>query len=64
MQLIQLGANQMHWRYKQKGSKRMKPACDDNTPESAVSDSPWNERVLMAAVIVTMLLSLFGYMHG
>jgi hypothetical protein len=28
------------------------------------SSSPWNDRVLMAAVIVTMLLSLLGYMHA
>jgi hypothetical protein len=41
----------------------MKPACDD-TSESAAPASPWSDRVLMAAVIVTMLLSLFGYMRG
>ena len=39
----------------------MKPICD-HQPESV--SSPWNDRVLMAAIIVTMLLSLFGYMRG
>jgi hypothetical protein len=39
----------------------MKPACDEQ--QESVS-SPWNDRVLMAAIIVTMLLSLFGYMRG
>ena len=34
----------------------------DNKPESA--STPWNDRVLIAAVIVTMLLSMLGYMHG
>jgi len=28
------------------------------------SNSPWNDRVLIAAVIVTMVLSLLGYMHA
>ena len=29
------------------------------------SNAPsWNERVLMIAVVVTMVLSLLGYMHG
>ena len=28
------------------------------------SNSPWNDRVLMAVVIVTMVLSLLGYMHA
>ena len=36
----------------------------DNQTESAVGATPWNDRVLMAAVIVTMLLSMLGYMHG
>lgn len=36
----------------------------DPTRESAARKSPWNDRVLMAAVIVTMLLSLLGYMRG
>lgn len=31
-------------------------------PESI--SSPWNDRILMAAVIVTMVLSLLGYMHA
>jgi hypothetical protein len=26
--------------------------------------SPWNERLLIAAIVATMLLSLLGYMHG
>jgi hypothetical protein len=39
----------------------MKPICDQ---KSESISSPWNERVLMAAIIVTMLLSLFGYMRG
>jgi hypothetical protein len=39
----------------------MKPACDE---QSEPVSSPWNDRVLMAAIIVTMLLSLFGYMRG
>ena len=41
----------------------MKPIRADNS-EYAVPASPWTERVLMAAVIVTMLLSLVGYMRG
>ena len=28
------------------------------------SNSSWNDRVLMAAIIVTMVLSLLGYMHA
>lgn len=32
--------------------------------ERESASSPWNDRVLMAAVIVTMLLSLLGYMHA
>lgn len=36
----------------------------DPTRESIANESPWNDRVLMAAVIVTMLLSLLGYMRG
>lgn len=28
------------------------------------SSSSWTDRVLMAAVIVTMVLSLLGYMHA
>jgi hypothetical protein len=31
-------------------------------PDSA--SSPWNDRILMAAIIVTMVLSLLGYMHA
>jgi hypothetical protein len=41
----------------------MKIYCDD-TPETTTSASPWNDRVLMAVVVVTMLLSLLGYMRG
>lgn len=36
----------------------------DNQPESATPASPWNDRVLIAAVIMTMLLSMLGYMRG
>ena len=31
-------------------------------PESTTSS--WNERVLVAAVVVAMVLSLLGYMHA
>ncbi len=33
-------------------------------PEPDPTSSPWNDRVLIAAVVVTMLLSLLGYMHA
>ncbi|PYY11283.1 MAG: hypothetical protein DMG61_19550 [Acidobacteria bacterium] len=33
-------------------------------PEPESTTSPWNDRVLIAAVVVTMLLSLLGYMHA
>jgi hypothetical protein len=36
----------------------------DPTRESVADQSPWNDRVLIAAVIVTMFLSLLGYMRG
>ena len=36
----------------------------DPPRESVANQSPWNDRVLMVAVIVTMLLSLLGYMRG
>lgn len=32
--------------------------------QSDPNASSWNERVLMAAVVVTMVLSLLGYMHA
>ena len=32
--------------------------------QSDLSGSSWNERVLIAAVVVTMVLSLLGYMHA
>jgi hypothetical protein len=32
--------------------------------EPEATSSPWNDRILMAAVIVTMVLSLLGYMHA
>jgi hypothetical protein len=32
--------------------------------ESGSTSSPWNERVLMAAIVFAMLLSLLGYMHA
>ena len=28
------------------------------------TSSAWNDRILMAAIIVTMVLSLLGYMHA
>lgn len=28
------------------------------------ANSSWNDRILMAAIIVTMVLSLLGYMHA
>lgn len=33
-------------------------------PEPESTFSPWNDRILIAAVVVTMLLSLLGYMHA
>ncbi len=35
-----------------------------STPESDPKSSSWNERMLILAVIVTMVLSLLGYMHA
>jgi len=32
--------------------------------KSTPTSSSWNERVLIAAVVVTMVLSLLGYMHA
>jgi hypothetical protein len=62
MQLIRLGNNQMPVaNMTVPGDQAMKPTCDEQ--QESVS-SPWNDRVLMAAIIVTMLLSLFGYMRG
>jgi hypothetical protein len=34
------------------------------TSQSDPNASSWNERVLIAAVVVTMVLSLLGYMHA
>jgi len=34
------------------------------TSQSDTNASSWNERVLIAAVVVTMVLSLLGYMHA
>jgi hypothetical protein len=38
-------------------------ALENERPES-VEPSRWNERVLMAAVIIAMLFSMLGYMRG
>jgi len=61
VQLFAFGVNQMDvllWR-----SRRMNMNLrHDLTPQS--DDSSWNERILIAAVIATMLLSLAGYMHA
>ena len=34
------------------------------TSQSDPNTSSWNERVLIAAVVITMVLSLLGYMHA
>ena len=34
------------------------------TSQSDPNASSWNERILIAAVVVTMVLSLLGYMHA
>ena len=34
------------------------------TSQSDSNSSSWNERLLIVAVVVTMVLSLLGYMHA
>jgi len=36
----------------------------ENHEEQSQGSSAWADRILMGAVIVTMLLSLVGYMRG
>ena len=58
MQLLEIRANQMLY-------PRGLPGDDmQSKSEHESKSTPWNDRILMAADIVTMVLSVLGYMHA
>jgi hypothetical protein len=65
VQLSGIGVNQMLCRYSFLNRRsywnwEMKFFFNSNS----ATTSSWNDRVLIAAVVVTMVLSLLGYMHA
>jgi hypothetical protein len=58
VQLLDIRANQMLYQLGLPGDDMQFKS------EHESKSSPWNDRILMAAVIVTMVLSLLGYMHA
>jgi|GraSoiStandDraft_8_1057269.scaffolds.fasta_scaffold484539_1 hypothetical protein len=61
VQLFALRVNQMDVPHEE--SKTINMSLRPNGELESDASSAWNDRVLIALVIATMLLSLAGYMH-